>query len=48
MKNIDFRNLSLDHGGTILLAVMDGVGDITIPELGTELPLEAAETPQPR
>lgn len=44
MKNI-VSDLSLDHGGTILLAVMDGVGDITIPELGNKTPLEAAETP---
>ena len=37
--------LSLDHGGTILLAVMDGVGDIPIPEFGGLTPLEKAETP---
>ncbi|MCK5786849.1 MAG: 2,3-bisphosphoglycerate-independent phosphoglycerate mutase [Candidatus Sabulitectum sp.] len=37
--------LSLDHGGTILLAVMDGVGDIPIPEFGGLTPLEKARTP---
>lgn len=37
--------LSLDHGGKILLAVLDGVGDIPIPEYGGLTPLEKAETP---
>ena len=37
--------LSLNHGGRILLAVMDGVGDIPIPEFGGLTPLEKAETP---
>ncbi|MCK5841812.1 MAG: phosphonopyruvate decarboxylase-related protein, partial [Candidatus Sabulitectum sp.] len=37
--------LSLDHGGSILLAVMDGVGDIPIPQFGGLTPLEKAETP---
>ncbi|MCD4706384.1 MAG: 2,3-bisphosphoglycerate-independent phosphoglycerate mutase [Candidatus Sabulitectum sp.] len=37
--------LSLDHGGSILLAVMDGVGDIPIPEFGGLTPLEKAKTP---
>lgn len=37
--------LSIDHGGTILLAVMDGVGDIPIPEFDGLTPLEKAETP---
>lgn len=36
--------LSLDHGGKILLAVLDGVGDIPIPEFGGLTPLEKAET----
>ncbi len=38
-------DLALDQGGSILLAVMDGVGDIAIPELQGLTPLEAAETP---
>ena len=37
--------LSLDHGGKILLAIMDGVGDIPIPEFGGLTPLEKANTP---
>ena len=37
--------LSIDHGGRILLAVMDGVGDIPIPEFNGLTPLEKAETP---
>ncbi len=37
--------LSLDHGGKILLAIMDGVGDIPIPEFGGLTPLEKAKTP---
>lgn len=37
--------LSLDNGGKILLAVMDGVGDIPIPEFGGLTPLEKAVTP---
>ncbi len=37
--------LALDKGGSILLAVMDGVGDTTIDELNGMTPLEAAETP---
>ncbi len=37
--------LALDHGGSILLAVMDGVGDISVPQLKGRTPLEAAATP---
>jgi len=37
--------LALDHGGKILLAVMDGVGDISVPKLKGRTPLEAAATP---
>lgn len=37
--------LALDHGGKILLAVMDGVGDISVPQLKGRTPLEAAATP---
>jgi 2,3-bisphosphoglycerate-independent phosphoglycerate mutase len=37
--------LSLEHGGKILLAVLDGVGDISIPEQGGFTPLEKAVTP---
>jgi len=37
--------LAMDHGGTILLAVMDGVGDIPIPQFGGLTPLEKAKTP---
>ncbi|MEA3265963.1 MAG: 2,3-bisphosphoglycerate-independent phosphoglycerate mutase, partial [Candidatus Fermentibacteria bacterium] len=37
--------LSLDRGGRILLAVMDGVGDMPIPQFGGLTPLEKAETP---
>lgn len=44
MKDI-VPDLALDQGGKILLAVMDGVGDVSIPELGGRTPLEAAETP---
>lgn len=44
MKDI-IPDLALEHGGSILLAVMDGVGDVTIPELGGKTPLEAAATP---
>ena len=44
MKDI-IQDLALEHGGSILLAVMDGVGDITIPELNGKTPLEAAVTP---
>lgn len=44
MKDI-IPDLALEHGGSILLAVMDGVGDVSIRELGGRTPLEAAETP---
>ncbi len=37
--------LSLDHGGKILLAIMDGIGDIPIPQFGGLTPLEKANTP---
>ncbi|RKZ03981.1 phosphoglycerate mutase [Candidatus Fermentibacteria bacterium] len=37
--------LALKKGGKILLAVMDGVGDLPIPEFGGLTPLEKAETP---
>lgn len=39
------RDLALEHGGSILLAVMDGLGDINNPGLGGRTPLEAANTP---
>lgn len=45
MKPELISDLALDHGGSILLAVMDGVGDVSIPELDFLTPLEAAETP---
>ncbi len=44
MKDV-IQDLALEHGGSILLAVMDGVGDISIPELDGKTPLEAAVTP---
>ncbi len=37
--------LSLDHGGKILLAVLDGIGDLPIDDFGGLTPLEKAETP---
>lgn len=44
MRNI-VSDLALESGGSILLCVMDGVGDISVPELGNRTPLEAASTP---
>jgi 2,3-bisphosphoglycerate-independent phosphoglycerate mutase len=44
MKNLA-SELALEHGGKILLAVLDGIGDIPVAELGGATPLEAASTP---
>ncbi|MBN2586794.1 MAG: hypothetical protein JXR55_05830, partial [Candidatus Fermentibacteraceae bacterium] len=39
------ERLALKNGSRILLAVLDGLGDIPIGELGGRTPLEAASTP---
>jgi len=39
------ERLAVENDSRILLAVVDGLGDISIPELGGRTPLEAAETP---
>lgn len=39
------EKLARENDSRILLAVLDGLGDISIPELGGRTPLEAAETP---
>jgi len=39
------ESLAEETGSKILLAVMDGLGDITVPELDGMTPLEAARTP---
>lgn len=39
------ENLALDRGGSMLLAVLDGLGDVSIPALGGKTPLEAADIP---
>jgi 2,3-bisphosphoglycerate-independent phosphoglycerate mutase len=39
------ESLALSRGGSILLAVLDGLGDVSVPELDGRTPLEAARTP---
>lgn len=39
------ESLALDRGGSILLAVLDGLGDVSIPGLEGRTPLEAADIP---
>lgn len=39
------ESLALPRGGRILLAVLDGLGDVSVPELAGKTPLEAADTP---
>jgi 2,3-bisphosphoglycerate-independent phosphoglycerate mutase len=39
------ESLALPRGGKILLAVLDGLGDVSVAELGGRTPLEAADIP---
>jgi len=39
------ESLVLPRGGRILLAVLDGLGDVSVPELGGRTPMEAADIP---
>ncbi len=45
MNSEIISELALDSGGKILLAVMDGIGDLPIPEFDGLTPLEKANTP---
>lgn len=39
------ESLALPRGGRILLAVLDGLGDVSVPELEGRTPMEAADIP---